>query len=466
MKHIIAGLIVILILSSPSTAQTLTYKDVLKQAIERNHELKIAKVDIGISKAGIKEARSEYFPAITLGYNAGYQRDLSENNSAITPVGDSILLNETQFRNSASAGLQYNLFDFGARGKRLKIAKKDKIQKQTRYSMNMRDLKLQLADIYTKALLNYREYTANKKILNLNSELFNMQERLFTAGKKNRTDVVEQAIKVAKITNEINSVRIEYRKNLEDISFYTGTEYDIDSLELEFFEEPGFEPVNFERNEEETVDSAAEQNPKLQIEAVKTDFLNEENLPEYKYYQLEIEKKQAELAVLNRQRFPQFRFYTNYYLYGTDSEDYWGTFSDLGQTNLSFRISSSLPVFTGFKNTAQRDRTKLEMKKLKLQRDQKLEEMKTYYQKMYRQSRDYKEVLSAREKSLALVEEKITMLERLGEQELIDRITYLSQKSDLISQKLELEKVKINNSANEYKINILKMTEDELCKRD
>ena len=466
MKNFLAWVITFFFTISAVNAETLSFNDVVKKAINNSYDLKVAKVDVAISEAGIKEARSEYFPVINLGYNAGHDRDLSNGGSTITPVGDSILLNNTRYTNSASAGLQYNLFDFGVRSKKLKIAKKDKTQKQTRYSINMRDLKLELVDIYTKTLQNFREYKANKELLNLNSELFNMQERLFKAGKKDRTDVVEQAIKVATITNKINAIRSEYQKNLEDISFYTGEEYNIDTLEPDYLEKPGFEPVNLETKETAITDLVNNQNPKLQIEAVKTDFLDIENLPEYKYYRLEIEKKQAELVILNRQRLPHFRFYTNYYLYGTDKGNYFDTFGDFEDTNLSFRISSTLPIFTGFKNTAQRQKTELEIERLKLLQDKKVEEMKSYYQKMYQESRDYSNVLSDQEKSLELVEEKIAMLDRLNEKELIDKLTYLGQKADLITQKLELEKVKINNSANEYKLNVLKTPEEEICKQD
>lgn len=451
MKSLIAGLIILLIFSTQVEAQTLCFEEVLKQAVENSYDLQISKIDVGISEAGVKEARAEYFPVISLNYNAGYDRDLSDGGSTITPVGDSILLNNTRYQNSASASLQYNLFDFGVRGKKLKIAKKDRTQKQTRYSMDMRDLKLQLADTYTQSLLKYREYLVNKQLLSLNTELFDMQERLYDAGKASKTNVIEQALKVARITNKIDTIRTEYRKNLEDLSFFTGEKYNIENLELEYFKEPGFEPVNLKT---------------YRAEAIKNTVLDLENLPEYKYYQLEIEKKQAELSILNRQRLPHFKFYTNYYLYGTDKDDYWGTLGDIEDTNLSFRIATTLPVFTGFKNTAQRERAKLEIERLKKQQEKKLKEVEIFYQKMRRESEDYKTVLSNQENSLALVKEKIAMLERLNEQKLIDKISYIEQKTDLISQKLELERVKINNNANEYKLHILKPSEEELCKQD
>lgn len=465
MKFIITIFLFVLI-ASPALAQTLSFDDALSQAIKNSYDLKIAEVDVGISEAGVKEARSEYFPTITLGYNAGYDKDLTDGSSTITPVGDSIILNNTRYQNSASASLQYNLFDFGVRGKKLKIAKKDKTQKETAYLIDMRDLRLRLANIYTDALLNYKEYKTNQELLTLNNELFTMQERLFAAGKAPKTEMVEQALRVARITGKIDSIRNEYQKKLEDLSFYTGQEYNLDDLELVYLEEPEIEPVSLGVSEEDIQDLADNQSPKLEIEAVKTDFLDLEKLPEYKYYQLEIEKKEAELSILNRQRLPHFKFSTNYYFYGTDKDDYWSTFSDFEDTNLSFRISSTLPVFTGFKNTAQRKKTKLEIEKLKIQRNKKLEELKNYYKKMYQEAADYERVLSNQEKALHLVEEKIAMLDRLDRQKLIDKLTYLEEKAGLTSQKLELEKVKINNNANVYKLYVLKMPEDELCKQD
>lgn len=467
MKHFIAGLIFFLIISIPSSARTLSFESVLELAIKNSHDLKLSRIDIGISEAGVKEARSEYFPTISIGYNSGYERDLSDGGSTVTPVGDSILINNTRYQNSLSAGLQYNLFDFGIRRKKLKIAKKDKTQKKVNYSINMRDLKLKLADIYTKALLNQKEYNTNKNLLALNKELFNMHERMYEAGKNSRTEVVDQAIKVARITNKIDEIRTDFLRNLEDLSLYTGDFYSPEDLKLNYIEDSKIEYVKLEKKDVQNTALTNKEKAKLQIEAVKTDFFDEENLPENKYYKLEIEKKKAELSILNLQRLPHFKFYTNYYLYGTDPHDYWGTFGDIEDVNLSFRIAATLPVFTGFKNTAQRERVKLEIDRLKVEKEKKAEEVKNYYQKMYRQEKEFDAILSNQKKSLGLVQDKIIMLERLREQKLVDKISYLNQKSDLISQKLELEKSKINNEANKYKLNVLKQTpEENKCKQD
>ena len=47
------------------------------------------------------------------------------------------------------------------------------------------------------------------------------------------------------------------------------------------------------------------------------------------------------------------------------------------------------------------------------------------------------------------------MFERLNKEQLIDKISYLKQKSDLITQKLELEKTRINIENSAYKLRIL-----------
>ena len=68
--------------------------------------------------------------------------------------------------------------------------------------------------------------------------------------------------------------------------------------------------------------------------------------------------------------------------------------------------------------------------------------------------------------SLKLTEEKISMLEKLNQQHLIDKISYLKQKVDLINQKFEFEKTKINSEAAAYKIRILAESEEEFIQQN
>jgi outer membrane protein TolC len=452
MKRIFVLILIIFLLRiNTASAETLVYKVVLEKAVKNSYDLKAAEIDVKIAQTQIKEARAEYLPIISANYNAQYDKDLTDGMSTLTSVGDSIVTNSTRYVNSLSGGIQYNLYDFGVRKKRLNIAKKDKTQKETIYTHNLRDLKLNLSQIYTKALLANRELKSNQELLDLNKALFSMYEKLYDSGAARKTDLANQALQVAVLINKTDDLRTELNKALKDLSYYTKENYtSADKILNLFDEEDGIVPIS---------NSAP-----IKLDIKETEILNTENLPEYKEYQLEIEKKKEELSLLKRQNLPQFRFYTNYYLYGIDKESYFDTFSDFNDRSLTFRIASTLPVFDGGKNQAQRERAKLQIERLEIERDKKLEEVKNTYQKAYEEARYANEKLENQSKALILVEDKITMLEKLNNQQLIDKISYLKEKSDLITQKFDYERTRINSEEAAYKLRILAEASEPLPK--
>jgi len=441
MRILIAGIIIFLISINTVKAETLVYKSVLEKAVKNSYDLKISQIDVRIAQTEIKEARSEYFPLVSLNYNSQYDKDLTGGTSSLTPVGDSIVANNTRYLNALSAGLQYNLFDFGVRKKKLDIAKKDKLQKQTVYTQSFRDLKLNLSDVYTKTLLLSRELKTNEELLSLNKTLFSMYEKLYNSGTARKTDMTDQALKVAVLINKIDDLKTECKKNLSDISFYTKENYTTSAKILNIFDD-----------EEGIVNISNSNRSPIKLEIKESEVLDINNLPEYKQYQLEIEKKKAELSMLKRQNLPQFRFTTNYYFYGTDKSNYFHTFGDMEDRSLTFRVSS---VFDGLKNQAQREKAKLEIERLALERDKKVESVKSFYEKAYDEAIYANQKLENQANALKLTEEKIAMIEKLNKQQLIDKISYLKQKADLISQKFEFEKTRINSEEAAYKLRIL-----------
>ncbi|MFA6988543.1 MAG: TolC family protein [Candidatus Gastranaerophilaceae bacterium] len=364
MKKIIIVLTIFLISLSPAKAETIRFKDVLAKTIKNSYDLKMSQTDIKISQTGIKEARAEYFPTLNLGYDIQNSRDLTNGTAAMTSIGTTTIVNSTSYQSALSAGLQYNVFDFGSRGKKLDIAKKDKKVKQTVYIQNLRDLKTGLADTYTKVLLSNRELKTNEELLALNKTLFSMKESLYNAGTIRKTDMADQAMKVATLINKIDDLRTAAKHSLSDLSFYTNENYTTSAKILTLSEEEeGVVPVH----------SVAKSPIKLEINTL--DIINIEKFPEYKKYQLEIEKKKDELTVLKRQNLPQFKFYTNYYFYGTDASNFKNSFNDMESKSITFWLASTLPVFDGFKNQAQREKAKLEIERLTIERDKKVQKL-------------------------------------------------------------------------------------------
>jgi len=437
-------------------AECLSYQEVLKKSIANSFDLKLTGKDIDISKSALKEAKSEYFPTLKTGFNTEYVNDLKNGAGTFSSVGGTFIPPNTEFQNLLSVGLNYNLYDFGVRGKKVSIAKKDVSEKKIVYSQTLRDLKLSIIDLYTQALLTYKEIKIKQDNLAVDKELFNMKQRLFEAGTISKVDLATDAIKVAKLFDDIDNLKIKLKTTLEDISMYTGDKYSGESIEvLDFDDEEYIVPVNTIT----PVNSKGEKIYQLQAETKKVAYVQTQFDPkkseEYQIYQFEIEKKKAELAILEKQRLPQFGFYTNYILYGSERSNYMDSFGNLAQTNVSFGISSSLPIFDGFKNSAQRQKTEFEIARLEIERDKKVAELVNKFEKIHKTAQFYNIEIQNQEDLLAKVNNKIEMIDKLDQQKLVNKTEVLSSKEELLSQKLELEKTITSKISNFKKLQIM-----------
>lgn len=434
-KFLIALTIFILSFNS-ANAVTLKFDDLLEKALDRSFDLKKANIDIDITKQDIRVAKSAYYPSLRLGANAEYNRDLTDGQYGVTQVGDIVLLNNSIYQNAASASLTYNVYDFGARKQKVIIAKKDNEIKKVLVKQTTRELKLNLANIYNEALLNYKELKAKENMLDIDNQIFSIQEKLYDAGKSSKVDVANASIRMAKLYNEIDDTKILLSRNLNDLTQLTHEDYDVNDVKLTPLEE-GFIPISFLRGKVE----------------IDEEFIKQS--PEYKSYELEIEKKEAELKELKKQLLPQFIFNTNYYWYGSNRDNYFKAFSDLKQRTLAFRMSSSLPVFDGFKNSASQKRIKLEIERLKTERDDKLFQLKNYYKKVQDESYLYDDSIKQLEETILKLQDCLDMNQRLHKEQLIDYIVLLNLKEELITKKLDFEKSKINKSFSNYRLKVL-----------
>lgn len=430
-----------------ANAETLTYRNTLNKAINNSFNIKLAKLDVDISKAELKGAKADLYPTIYTQVNTEYNNGLG-NGSNINYVGNTVVSSYTQFRNLASLGLQYNLFDFGATHKKVLIAKKDVEQKKIMVDLQVKDLKLKVLDLYTKVLQANDEIRTKAEILKVYEEMFSAKERLFKAGTTDKISVMNEAVKIARTQDDIQTSKLNLKTSLADLSSYTLQKYNAESLEILDFEELNIPnaivPVN---NFEPFKVKVKEENVDLSF--------NPSNSAEAKYYDFEIEKKKAELEMYKRQRFPAFKFYTNYLLYGSDPSNYMSSFSDFRQTALAFGISGSFALFDGFKNKASKEKAALEIKKIQLEKEKKLNEIQTEYEKSYLSYETYTEELISKKELLSVVKEKLNAVNRMYQGGFIERNELLSTKADLLSQEFELEKNIVNISSKIKEIEIM-----------
>lgn len=410
-------------------AGEISWESVKEQALQNSFDLKISETDIKITDTTIMGAKSEYYPKISTYFYSELTKSFDNNNQTVY-IGNEVLYGDSVFQTSLSVGLTYNLYDFGIRGDRLKIAKSDKLSKLAQYDKILRDTEISAVDTYAKSLLLYKQICLLTQTSALQNELYNDKERLHKAGKIPETSVLVEKIKLAEINNELQKTKNEFEKSLKELSFLTRIDYEKNTIIKDFVYE------NTNKQDDLPV-------------------LDVENIPETKIYDAEIKKKEKELLIAKKQNLPAFNFTTNYYLYGADPNNYFDSYENFKQRGLKFRIITSLPIFDGFKNKSDRDRIKLEILRLQTEKEKKIAEVKYTYEKI-RDDAVYGKILH--ENNLRMKEflaKNISDFDRLNEQKLIDKDSYLEQKISLLNKYFEIEKSEITEFVSAHKLDLM-----------
>lgn len=410
---VVLGLAVLLLLLFRAEAQTLTYEDVLQSAIDQSYDLKIAKVDIGISKADVLAARSAYYPVIRGRINIERLKSLQDTQTPVTTIGDMVLPAGTRFQNSMSLSMTHTVTDFGVRRRKLDMAKKDVLAKATVYDQALRDLKLKVIEAYAKALVSYKSLQASEVLLSVSKDVYTMKKRLYQAGTAPKVDVAEEAIQLAQAFDDNEVYKQQLAQNLEDLSLYTQTSYDVQDIELADFkeEEPG----------------AA-----VAFQATAT--------PEAKMFEIQIDQKQKEIEMLQRQYLPSVALYSYYNVYGFDPDSLSSSIKGLAQRSVNLGLMVNMPIFDGFKNMAAIQKAKLEKEKLALRRDDKLADLK-HQAGIYKTQVDtYTVQLKTKATILRKTDAKVDMLQRLSEQQVIEQTQAAKERIQRIQSQLQVEK--------------------------
>lgn len=409
-------------------ANTLDFEGVVAKALQNSLDVKIPALDIEISKATLKETESLYYPTLDARWNSEYLKDLTGGQLRVTPAGTAVLVENTLYQNALLLGATYNLYDFGVRGKKVFIAEKDIGIKRAVRDQAIRDVKLRVLSLYTDALLAFKELASNRELIQLQKSLSIVKERLNAAGQVSTVEVASEVLRLVKLIDATDTLKLRMKTALEDLSVYTGERYDAERAQL----------LQFETS---VGDIAAGFDP--------------EKLPEAKIYALEIRKKEAELEILQRQRLPQIGLNSSYVLYGSDLNTFGNSLSDVRRTNFWVGLSATLPLFDGFKTSAQIEKVRLEIERLKMEWAKKSSELASRHAKLREAVQAFETGVGHQKEALGKVEEKLRMVERLTDQKIWEHAELLSQQIELLNQKWDLEKALINRASTALELKIL-----------
>lgn len=426
----IAGLLFLIAFAGchPALAETISLETALDQAAQQSYELKLAHIDTAISKAGVKEMRSGYYPQIHGQANTEYQVNLAGAAPQVAVVGNTLLPGGTRYQNAITLSMNYMLCDFGQRHSQLEAAKEDVAAKAVVFYQNLRDLKLKIIDTYTQAFLDYKSIQAKQQEMLIRQQLFDMKQRLRDAGTISKVEYSDEGTKLAKTVTEIRDLKIALTKSLNDLSAFTHVAYDADNIQMQ--------PFQSEFPEE--------------IVALRL-----KTTPEFKEYDFQIASKRAELESLESQNLPQISLYSTYIVYGFNQSNIYQSYRNLHERTYTIGVALNLPIFDGFKNAAQRDKTKLEIDRLKVQKQQALWDLQNKYNKADDALAYTKAQIEAKQKHLDESEDKLDMVNKLADQRMVDQTAALNQKLEVIEQQLELDTAKTERLAYLKKLHII-----------
>lgn len=432
----------------PVNGETLDFNGFLSSALNNSYQLRVSKINTQIAQKGVKEAKAVYFPTISAFATTERYNDLTNGKSPMTAVGNDIFLNRSYYQDMAAVGISYNVFDFGVRRKQLDIAKADNKQKEIVLQKDTKELKLDAVELYAQTLSLYKQAQVKKEVLGLQAELFEINKRLRKAGELSEVELVESEIRVAETQSELNEINNNLSKKLIEISFYTNQSYDAQSINLnDFPKEPAETPVEADG----IVRLSAEVNT-----------LIPEKSPEVMAYELEIMKKKKEYEIQKKANFPKVRFDTRYNLYGSDPNNFFSGVGDISQRSFSFRLSTSFVLFDGFKNINTISKSKMEIEKLKIEKEKQIAELKKKYEQAQQDSRNAVLQKENNLKTLLLVDKNLKMLERLNTNGILEKSECIKKRLNLLDKKLSLEQNQIKLFVAQYKLHVLSSEEVKL----
>jgi len=401
-----------------ASAKTISLESVEEQAVSNSFDLKLTDLDCKMAKADTKIARADFFPTLNAGYNTQYSRALSNEISQqqVAVVGNTVLPGATGFQHVYSFGTNYTMFDGGARVATYIATKRKQQALAASKTMLVRDIRLSVTQFYTEALIDYQTLQALEQMLQLHKRLFAVKQQLQEVRTISKVELAEEALQMAEVDSRIQRVRESLGEHLQDISLYTKESYNIDDLQMtDIFEDGRIKaPAKFD----------------------------ERQLPDMQRYNFEISSKRAELQAVSAQRLPQVSYYSNLIFYGGDKNSWSRALTNTGPRQVYMGLSVSMPLFDGFKNQALREKKRAEIERLSVERDKKLWELKAQHEKFVNGAKQYSVQLQTSAEILNTSTDKVSMVKKLNDHQLVDLGTLINEQISVIDHQLSLAKAK------------------------
>lgn len=400
-------------------ARHLEFRAVLTTAEKNAYDLKIAQADLQISRHRLAEVRSLYYPSVDFQFYNEYVYVPEENEQGIVSVGKSVSTTlESTYQHSVVASLNYQLYDFGARG--LKYENALRQMDIARFNLNRRrvDLRIQVLESYARGLRLWQRRESTLRILSLRKEIYRSAQHLKEAGTVGQRQVEERALDLAETLGLADDIETQYQNALNDLTCYTVEPYLAKQTAFSVLPAP---------DREEALPQVG-------------------RLAEIRAIEAEIEAKRVEVKIAQKEMLPRLAAYGAYRLYGNDPDSFGQSLKDIAERDATVALVAEWNLFSGFRDVSKVRRLKAEVERLSNEKEKRAAELTRDIQSSYQVHRLLVGLDEQWQKRRSWIRHSRQVDRRLSRQQLLDRIAYLEHEVDLVRRQLDLDLKEIDRA--------------------
>lgn len=411
-------LCVVLLWQVPTVlAGQISLEQVLQDAEAQALAVRIAEFDLLAATAQIVEARSDYYPQVSVRLGNEYVRVHGAAGNVVS-VGDAILADSASgYKHSLTFSAQYTLYDFGRRTLNLEFHKGRRQLAEYRLAAIRKDIRRQVIEIYGQTLKLQQQTGVQRQRRQALLTIYRYSERLQLAGKYGREAVAAAALELAAAGVAEQDLAVEFANALDSLTSLTGREYSPPTTVLA----------------DVTAGSILD-----------SDLYDVEQHPDIQSAQQEITQKEIELRLARRSRYPQLILTGSHRMFGSDQRRFDDSFSSLNSRDSRIVLIVDVPLFAGFRSLAQTARLHHELRSLELRKQKAVTEIQAKIRQRQRLYQNLTEQESARQEQQMLIVRQQQDLERMTEQQLLDQVVAWRQQIEWAQQKMELEMRRID----------------------
>jgi outer membrane protein TolC len=424
----------------PSGQVTLTLDDVFQSAITQSPSVSVTRIDEAIKEAEIRKIKADYWPKLNLSVNSQYSHNLNPITGGVTAVGSTVILPVSLYQNSVALSAEYTALDFGRRYQRKTIAGFERDRKSIELKEQERDTKVQVLETYAECYRRQKQVELQEQVILLTREKEGLLKRLYDSGVASKIEWTDAVLETHRAEEYLERLRRTFDEALVRLSRLTQDKYDPSVIKLDSLP---------------TIAAAVPAQPTTGT-TPSTDILME-TLPEFQKYERSIRAKEAELKLVHVERWaPIVTLTSGLLFYGSSGSKPVESVRSMEAQTATLGMSLTYKIFDGFGSRADKDRVKLEIKRLRLEQKnavnetmKDIETIKTIQTALDRQQKRLDNVTEDQQ-------QKFQMTERLASQELIDQTRLMDEKIKTLNEHMNQVSLNVEQLLQQHKLAILR----------